>query len=188
MVTGSQDHTLRVFRLEDATPLYTFHGHCGPITCLFIDRVCPATAGSGSQDGMLCVWDLLTGTCMYSIQAHDGSITALTYSASYVISLATDGRLCVWERFQGHLLNTIQISHTFPSQLLMLASHLVVTVQAGGLVVWDVRTGESCRSVNLGASPLVFVKQMLMLRDAVLCDYGNQLRIVRFPLITNKID
>jgi hypothetical protein len=46
---------------------------------------------------------------MYSLQAHDGSVTALTYSASYVISLGTDERLCVWERFQGHLLNTIQV-------------------------------------------------------------------------------
>lgn len=46
---------------------------------------------------------------MYSIQAHDGAVLALTYSASYVISLGADDRLCVWERFQGHLLNTIQM-------------------------------------------------------------------------------
>jgi len=52
---------------------------------------------------------LVAGACMYSLQAHDGSVTALTYSASYVISLGTDERLCVWERFQGHLLNTIQV-------------------------------------------------------------------------------
>lgn len=46
---------------------------------------------------------------MYSIQAHDGMITALTYSASYVISLGQDENLCVWDRFQGHLLNTIPL-------------------------------------------------------------------------------
>lgn len=60
-MTGSQDHTLKVYRVENGDRLYTLHGHCGPITCLFIDRVCPATSGSGSQDGMLCVWDLLSG-------------------------------------------------------------------------------------------------------------------------------
>lgn len=188
VLTGSQDHTLKVFRLEDGTPLYTLHGHCGPITCLFIDRVCPAMSGSGSQDGMLCVWDLLTGACMYSIQAHDGSITSLAYSASYVISLGSDERLCVWERFQGHLLNTIQISHTFPSHVLMLSPHLILTARSGGLVVWDVRNGECVRTIALGHSPFVFVKQMLLLRDTVLCDFGNQLRMVRFPLITHKFD
>lgn len=61
IVTGSQDHTLKVFRLDDGSSLYTLHGHYGPIVSLFIDRISPATAGSGSQDGTLCVWDLLTG-------------------------------------------------------------------------------------------------------------------------------
>ena len=61
VVTGSQDHSLKVFRLHDTSHLYTLHGHYGPITGLFIDKDSPTTAGSGSQDGMLCVWDLQTG-------------------------------------------------------------------------------------------------------------------------------
>ncbi|CAG9769082.1 unnamed protein product [Ceutorhynchus assimilis] len=188
IVTGSQDHTLKVYRVENGELLYTLHGHCGPITCLFIDRVCPATSGSGSQDGMLCVWDLLSGTCMYSIQAHDGCIISLTYSASYVISLAIDERLCVWERFQGHLLNTIFVGQVFSNHVLMLAPHLVVTGRNGGLVIWDVRNGECVQTITLGRDPFVFINQLILLRDAVLCDYGRQLRIVRFPLITHKFD
>lgn len=188
VVTGSQDHTLKVFKMDDGTPLYTLHGHCGPITCMFIDNINPATSGSGSQDGMLCVWDLITGTCMYNIQAHDGSITSLTYSSSYVISLGTDDRLCVWERFQGHLLNTIPINQTFYSPVVMLAPHIVITARSECLNLWDVRSGDCVRSIPLGRTPYVFVKKLILLRDAVLCDYGNQLRLVRFPLITRKFD
>ena len=109
VVTGSKDHTLRVFRIDTGNLLYTLHGHCGPICCLFIDRYSPMTCGSASQDGLLSVWDLLTGTCIFSVQAHDGNIVSLAYSSSYVISLGVDDRLCVWERFQGHLLNTIYL-------------------------------------------------------------------------------
>ena len=36
--TGSEDHTLRVFRIEDGVGVYTLHGHCGPITSVFIDK------------------------------------------------------------------------------------------------------------------------------------------------------
>lgn len=125
---------------------------------------------------------------MYSIQAHDGGVTSLAYSTSYVISLGKDERLCVWERFQGHLLNTIHISQTFSNQVLMLAQHFVVTSENGGLVIWDVRTGECVRTLSLGRAPFVFIKQLILLRDAVLCDYGHQLRIIRFPLITHKFD
>ncbi|XP_060518686.1 sterol regulatory element-binding protein cleavage-activating protein isoform X2 [Cylas formicarius] len=188
ILTGSQDHTLKVHRLENADILYTLHGHCGPITCLFIDRVCTATSGSGSQDGMLCVWDLLSGACMYSLQAHDGCIISLTYSASYVISLGIDERLCVWERFQGHLLNTILVGQVFTSDIVMLASHLVVTAKNGGLIIWDVRSGECVRTIALGRDPFVFINRLTLLHDAVLCDYGKQLRIVRFPLISHKFD
>ncbi|KAJ4442079.1 hypothetical protein ANN_11945 [Periplaneta americana] len=190
VLTGSKDHTLKVFRLEDQLPLYTLHGHCGPVTCLFIDRISPMMSGSGSQDGLLCVWDLLTGACMYSLQAHDGSVTALTYSASYVISLGSDERLCVWERFQGHLLNTIQVSHTYCSSMVMFTHNLLITSKQGSLVVWDVRTGDPVRIVKLGDSDgSVFVKQILLLRDSVACDYSSQLRIVRFPLVvTDKCD
>ncbi|KAJ9574024.1 hypothetical protein L9F63_008550, partial [Diploptera punctata] len=189
VLTGSKDHTLKVFRLEDQLPLYTLHGHCGPVTCLFIDQISPMMSGSGSQDGLLCVWDLLTGACMYSLQAHDGSVTALTYSASYVISLGTDERLCVWERFQGHLLNTIQVSHTYCSSMVMLTHNLLITSKQGSLIVWDVRTGDPVRVVKLGHNDgSVFVKQILPLRDSITCDYSNQLRIVRFPLVVNKCD
>ncbi|XP_057319656.1 sterol regulatory element-binding protein cleavage-activating protein [Microplitis mediator] len=190
VVTGSQDHTLKVFRLEDLVPMYTLHGHCGPISCLFIDRISPMTSGSGSQDGLLCVWDLLNGTCVYSIQAHDDAIAAITCSASYVISIGTDERLCVWERFQGHLLHTLPAHRAaYSLQLVMLTHQLLITSNQDSLVVWDVRTGEPMREVRLGhKDSCVYVKQMLALRDSIVCDFGRQLCIVRFPLVSDKLD
>ncbi|XP_039279240.1 sterol regulatory element-binding protein cleavage-activating protein [Nilaparvata lugens] len=186
VLTGSQDHTLKVMSLLDQVIVYTLHGHCGPITALFIDAITPSTAGSASQDGMLCVWDLLTGACMYSLQAHDGCVTALTYSVSYIISLGADERLCVWERFQGHLLNTIQVSQTYCTSMVMLTHNLLITSKQGSLVVWDVRSGEPVRIVKLGyADNCLFVQHLvpLRMRNSVVCDYGSQLRIVRFPLV-----
>lgn len=71
----------------------------------------------------------------------------------------------------------------------MLTHNLLVTARQGSLLVLDVRTGETVRLVTLGDKDnCVFVKQMLSLRDAVVCDYSTQLRIIRFPLITHKFD
>ncbi len=39
VVTASQDHTLKVFRLEDSLCLYTLHGHKGAVTALYMDKV-----------------------------------------------------------------------------------------------------------------------------------------------------
>ncbi|XP_013118065.2 sterol regulatory element-binding protein cleavage-activating protein [Stomoxys calcitrans] len=184
--TGSQDHTLKVYSLNNTDIEYTLHGHCGPITCLFVDRWQPGTGGSGSQDGMLCVWDLFTGACMYNIQAHDGAVSCLACAPSYVISLGTDERICVWERFQGNLLTTINISNAY-SSLLMLTPSLLVTSKMGSLIVWDVRTGEPAREVKLDFSNLHLCPKIMMLAyDSVVCDYGNEIRVVRFPIVADK--
>ncbi|XP_037887733.1 sterol regulatory element-binding protein cleavage-activating protein [Glossina fuscipes] len=184
--TGSQDHTLKVYTLNNSDIEYTLHGHCGPITCLFVDRWQPGTGGSGSQDGLLCVWDLHTGTCMYSIQAHDGALSCLACAPSYVISLGTDERVCVWERFQGNLLTTINISNAY-SNLLMLTPSLLVTSKMGSLIVWDVRTGEPAREVKLDFANMQLCPKIMMLAsDSVVCDYGNEIRVVRFPIVADK--
>uniref|UniRef100_A0A182J1D0 Sterol regulatory element-binding protein cleavage-activating protein n=1 Tax=Anopheles atroparvus TaxID=41427 RepID=A0A182J1D0_ANOAO len=183
VMTGSQDHTLKVFRVDNHQLLYTLHSHCGPITCLFIDHWQSGMAGSGSQDGLLCVWDLTTGACMYKIQAHDDSIVALAGSPSYVISLGLDERIRVWDRFQGHPLNTITVSHAY-SALVMLTPSLLVTGKPGALVVWDARSGEVAREVKLDCSNMQLCpKIMLPACGSVICDYGNQMRVVRFPLV-----
>ncbi|XP_023037735.1 sterol regulatory element-binding protein cleavage-activating protein [Drosophila willistoni] len=184
--TGSQDHTLKVYCLNKTDVEYTLHGHCGPITCLFVDRWQPGTGGSGSQDGLLCVWDLFTGACMYNIQAHDGAVSYLACAPSYVISLGTDERICVWERFQGNLLTTFNISNAY-SSLLMLTPSLLVTSKMGSLIVWDVRTGQPAREVKLDFSNLQLCPKIMMLAcDSVVCDYGNEIRVVRFPIVADK--
>jgi len=192
LVTGSQDHTIRVFRAEDGVGVYTLHGHTGPISSLFIDRHSPSTAGSASTDGLLCVWDLLTGACMYSIQAHTGAVLSLAYSPSYVVSLGEDGRLCIWERMQGHLINSINTTCLGDSQcpdLVMLTHNLLVTGGKGFLTVWDARLTEPLKIVRLGHSDgASYVKIIRQVGDTIVCSFGSQIRLVRFPILTDKVD
>ncbi|XP_062563503.1 sterol regulatory element-binding protein cleavage-activating protein [Armigeres subalbatus] len=183
VMTGSQDHTVKVFRLDSHMLQYTLHGHCGPISCLFIDQWQAGMGASGCQDGFLCVWDLIRGACMYKIEAHDDSVVALACSPSYVISLGLDERIRVWDRFQGQPLTTMTVTHVY-SSLVMLTPSLLVTGKPGSLIVWDVRTGDIVREVKLDCSnSQLSPKIMLPACGSVICDYGNQMRIVRFPLV-----
>jgi WD40 repeat protein len=62
VVTGGQDHVVKVLKVETGVGVFTFHGHYGPITAMFIDALAPDFACTASQDGMLCMWDLSNGT------------------------------------------------------------------------------------------------------------------------------
>lgn len=59
----------------------------------------------------------------------------------------------------------------------------------GSLIVWDVRTAEPTREVKLDCANLQLCPKMLLpASGSVICDYGNELRIVRFPMIADKRD
>lgn len=204
LITGAHDHTLKVFSMADGSALFTLHGHCGPITSVFmdggslealgsegevaVDLGVGAIIGSGSQDGMLCVWDVGTGACVYSVQAHHGAITTLTCTTSYILSLGEDDKLCVWERFQGHLLNTLQMTQMYCTSMVMLTNKLLITSRQGSLTVWDITSGTPVRVVRLGdRDESVFIRHLMPVADTIVCDYGNQLRVVRLP-VAEKYD
>lgn len=52
----------------------------------------------------------------------------------------------------------------------------------GSLLVWDLEAGQPVRLVRLGdRDASVFVRQMTPVGDAIVCDYGSELRVVHFP-------
>ena len=210
ILTGSQDHSLKLFHLKDGRNIFTLHGHMGPITTAIIGGpvggaqqegdtvVLMASTGegnlegaiiaSGAQDGSLCVWDIVTGACVYSVTGHSAAVLSIVISSSYLISLAADDKLAVWERFQGHLLNTLHITHMFCSSIIMLTSKLLVTTKQGRLCVWDVSTGSEVLEVSLGDSESsIFPRHLLAVGANIICDYGNTLRSVRMP-VAEKMD
>uniref|UniRef100_A0A8C1DDD5 Sterol regulatory element-binding protein cleavage-activating protein n=1 Tax=Cyprinus carpio carpio TaxID=630221 RepID=A0A8C1DDD5_CYPCA len=76
VVTGSQDHTVRVYRLEDSCCLFTLQGHSGGITAIYIDQEvgCGASLGVISESllvtgGQGCVsfWDLNYGDLLQTV-------------------------------------------------------------------------------------------------------------------------
>lgn len=66
----------------------------------------------------------------------------------------------------------------------MLTPSLLVTARPGSLLVWDVRSGDPVREVKLDLVNHRFCpKSLLLASGSVVCDYGSQLRIVKFPLV-----
>lgn len=57
----------------------------------------------------------------------------------------------------------------------------------GSLIVWDVRNGEPAREVKLDfANHQLTPKVMMLASGSIVCDYGNEIRVVRFPIVADK--
>ena len=76
------------------------------------------------------------------------------------------------------------------SDLVMLTHNLLVTARSNTLVVWDVRLPDPVKLVKIGhpEESSQGVKIMCHLDDAIVCSYGNSLRLVRFPHFSGKSD
>ncbi|XP_063308931.1 sterol regulatory element-binding protein cleavage-activating protein [Pelobates fuscus] len=188
LVTGSQDYTLRVYRLEDGCCLFTLQGHSGGITAIYIDET--MVLASGGQDGAICLWDVLTGSRVSHMYGHRGDVTSLICTASYVISSGLDDVISIWDRCTGIKLYSIQQDLGCGSSLGLISDNLLVTGGQGCVSFWDIGYGDLLQTVYLGkceeAQP---ARQILVLDNAaIVCDFGSELSLVYVPSVLEKLD
>ncbi|KAK7488750.1 hypothetical protein BaRGS_00020047 [Batillaria attramentaria] len=188
LVSASQDHTLKVFRLEDCICLYTFYGHEGGVTALCLDKCPPYAAASGSADGSVRMWDLVTGTCTHKFQWHEGAVAQLATSLQFVVSVGQDDLVCVWERTRSQLLHKLSME-LLGGSIILMAHNLGVLGVQGKLELWDLSRGELVRQVSLQDGDQAFVTHMLTLgSNSLVCASGSDLRVIAFPTTLEKAE
>ncbi|KAI4891929.1 hypothetical protein NFI96_021900 [Prochilodus magdalenae] len=188
VVTGSQDHTVRVYRLEDSCCLFTLQGHSGGITAIYIDQT--MVLASGGQDGAICLWDVLTGSRVSHVYGHRGDVTSLVCTNSCVISSGLDDLICIWDRSTGIKLYSIQQEVGCGASLGVISDSLLVTGGHGCVSFWDLNYGDLLQTVYLGQnSEGQHVRQLLVLDNAaIVCDFGSELSLVYVPSVLEKLD
>uniref|UniRef100_A0A8C5ECE9 Sterol regulatory element-binding protein cleavage-activating protein n=1 Tax=Gouania willdenowi TaxID=441366 RepID=A0A8C5ECE9_GOUWI len=188
VVTGSQDHTVRVYRLEDSCCLFTLQGHSGGITAIYVDQT--MVLASGGQDGAICLWDVLTGSRVSHVYGHRGDVTSLVCTTSCIISSGLDDLICVWDRSSGIKLYSIQQEAGCGASLGVISESLLVTGGLGCVSFWDLNFGDLLQTVYLGqSSDGQGVRQLLVLDNAaIVCDFGSELSLVYVPSVLEKLD
>uniref|UniRef100_A0A1A7X877 Sterol regulatory element-binding protein cleavage-activating protein n=1 Tax=Iconisemion striatum TaxID=60296 RepID=A0A1A7X877_9TELE len=188
VVTGSQDHTVRVYRLEDSCCLFTLQGHSGGITAIYIDQT--MVLASGGQDGAICLWDVLTGSRVSHVYGHRGDVTSLVCTNSCVISSGLDDLICIWDRSTGIKLYSIQQEVGCGASLGVISESLLVTGGQGCVSFWDLNFGDLLQTVYLSPSgDGQGVRQLLVLDNAaIVCDFGSELSLVYVPSVLEKLD
>uniref|UniRef100_H3CES5 Sterol regulatory element-binding protein cleavage-activating protein n=1 Tax=Tetraodon nigroviridis TaxID=99883 RepID=H3CES5_TETNG len=188
VVTGSQDHTVRIYRLEDSCCLFTLQGHAGGVTAVYLDQT--MVLASGGQDGAICLWDVLTGSRVSHVFGHRGDVTSLVCTTSCVISSGLDDLICVWDRSTGIKLYSIQQDVGCGASLGIISESLLVTGGQGCVSFWDLSFGDLLQTVYLGqSSDGRGVRQLLVLDNAaIVCDFGSELSLVYVPSVLEKLD
>ena len=143
LVTGSQDHGIRLYDLKKEKflkELYTKrYGHTEWVTGVsFLPDQRIVSVG---MDNQICIWDN-TGVRCDSIKAHEGSISKLKVDRHGIIMTSGyDHKVMVWDSNAKSSLLVIH-NHTQPITELEWQNSLLVTGdRSGNLGFSDVNTG-----------------------------------------------
>lgn len=189
VLTGSRDHTLKLYNFQDAKCQFTMFGHSSPVTIVCMDKQAPSGAVSGSTDGTVWLWDLLSGKALHKMKKHTASIVAAQCCMHYIVSSAEDNKMCIWARRTGALLHVNQLDSASCHALSLLGQNWCVTGGRGFLFLWDIRSGELIQHFPLVHRSIVqpTVEHISISSDlCVVCSLGHELLVVRFPAVLEK--
>lgn len=118
IISGSRDHTIKVWDMRTGECRRTLLGHSASVLCLqYDDRYII----SGSSDATMIQWDVATGEIMRTFFGHDKSVLNLRFRGNRIVSCSRDCTLRIWDLesgttiriLRGHraAVNAVQFAH-----------------------------------------------------------------------------
>jgi WD40 repeat protein len=109
VVSGSVDHTVRLWDAATGAALHTLEGHKGPVAAV-ASSPDGKTVVSGSNDHTVRLWDAATGSALHTLEGHMNSVTAVAFSSDgkTVVSGSGDDTVRLWDAATGAALHTLE--------------------------------------------------------------------------------
>ncbi|KAH9508026.1 hypothetical protein Btru_052655 [Bulinus truncatus] len=131
IVTGSDDHRVRIFNVKTKLCVIKLRGHTGAVKCVAVSH-CSKYIASGSFDKSARIWITSTGECLHVLTGHYKSIESITFSpgAVYLCTASWDRTAVLWctqtgimlQTFQGHGSLVQSVAFSFDSHMIASGS------------------------------------------------------------------
>ena len=95
-MSGSEDHTARLWNVERGYCIRVFSGHQDAVSCLAV--LDEETILTGSHDRNIKLWDAVSSGCIRTYSGHTGNVTSISLSQdeSHFLSSSTDRTVKIW--------------------------------------------------------------------------------------------
>jgi WD40 repeat protein len=99
LISGSWDHTIKIWHLESGKLVRTFKGHTDRVYAIALSPDEQIIA-SGSADKTIKLWHLNTGELLGTFTGHNNIVTALAFTTSgeMLVSASLDKTIKIWQR------------------------------------------------------------------------------------------
>jgi len=148
-LSGSSDHTLRLWEVSSGQCLRTFAGHSGSVASVSWspDGRC---ALSGSMDSTVRLWEASSSKCLRTFEGHTDWVKAVAWSPDgrWSLSGSNDQTIRLWEVSSGECLRTFEGHTNFVASVAWSPDGHFVLSGSGDhtLRLWEVSSGTCIRT------------------------------------------
>ncbi|KAH8549327.1 WD40-repeat-containing domain protein [Umbelopsis sp. PMI_123] len=145
IVSGSRDHTVKIWDMQTGTCIRTLWQHTASVLCLqYDDRFII----SGSSDKTIKQWDIHTGELIRSLNGHSESVLNLRFDKNYIVSCSKDRTVRVWSVHSGSVLRRL-VGHRAAVNACQFKDNLIVSASGDRTIkLWDLETGACLRTFD----------------------------------------
>ncbi|KAF8978564.1 hypothetical protein BGZ46_006350, partial [Entomortierella lignicola] len=143
LVSGSEDHTLRIWDIDTGECLFTLKGHTNDAASVMYSPNGEQIA-SGSYDNTVRLWNAKTGECTNILKDHTDWVQSVDYSPSgdQIASASHDNTVRLWDSLTGSCLQILQHQDFLTSVVYSPDGTQIATGNWDKAVrLWDVSTG-----------------------------------------------
>ncbi|KEZ40052.1 WD domain-containing protein [Scedosporium apiospermum] len=139
LVSGSYDHSVRVWRVSTGEALHVLHGHTQKVYSVVLDQERNRCI-SGAMDSLVKIWDLATGACLYTLEGHNLLVGILDLRDERLVSAAADSTLRIWDPENGRCRNVLS-AHTGAITCFQHDGRKVISGSERTVKMWDIASG-----------------------------------------------
>ncbi|MBE9143597.1 hypothetical protein [Planktothrix mougeotii] len=142
LISGSEDHTIKVWDIATGQEIYTLTGHTGSVLTLVLTSDGKQVI-SGSADHTIKVWSLETGQEIYTLRGHQGIIPTLALSSDGKIlySGSEDKTVKLWSLETQQEIAGFECQQSIRSLAVTPDNNkLIACLEDGFLQIWDLKT------------------------------------------------
>ena len=184
VVSGSEDNTVRVWRMADGEELQTLEGHEA-----YVNTVAMTSNGifivSGSDDNTVRVWRLADGKATRTLKGHKGAVhsVAATVDCEWIVSGSEDHTVRLWRLADGKTIRTLK-GHADVVRAVAVTPDGVSVVSGSEdetVRVWRLEDGKATRTLKGHTGGVISVAVTPDGAAIVSGSYDETIRVWRLP-------
>eukprot|EP00798_Chlamydomonas_sp_ICE-L_P002642 gene2643-5017_t len=155
VATGSQDRTVKIWRLPDLVQVLTLRGHKRGVWSVEF-----------SSDKTIKMWSVQDGSCLRTLEGHQATVLRATFvsAGTQILSCAADGLVKLWSAKSGECVNTFD-HHNGKIWAMTTAGKGESLLATGGndslVAIWKDCTEEDIQAEDQAEEELVEKEQAL---------------------------